>query len=60
MPSVVANGIEMHYVEAGSGVPLILVDNAMVSSNPDLGRPPVRLSHTPRRVRRALPCGATR
>ena len=34
MPSVVANGIEMHYVEAGSGVPLILVDNAMVSSNP--------------------------
>jgi len=34
MPSVVANGIEMHYVEAGSGVPLVLVDNAMVSSNP--------------------------
>ncbi|HKD98971.1 MAG TPA: alpha/beta hydrolase [Micromonosporaceae bacterium] len=29
-----ANGIEIHYVEAGEGEPLLLLDNAMVSTNP--------------------------
>jgi pimeloyl-ACP methyl ester carboxylesterase len=29
-----ANGIDIHYVEAGAGEPLILLDNAMVSTNP--------------------------
>jgi pimeloyl-ACP methyl ester carboxylesterase len=29
-----ANGINIHYVEAGEGEPLILLDNAMVSTNP--------------------------
>jgi pimeloyl-ACP methyl ester carboxylesterase len=29
-----ANGIDIHYVEAGQGEPLLLLDNAMVSSNP--------------------------
>ena len=32
--SVRANGIDIHYVEAGTGEPLLLVDNAMVSSSP--------------------------
>jgi pimeloyl-ACP methyl ester carboxylesterase len=29
-----ANGIDIHYAEAGTGEPLLLVDNAMVSSSP--------------------------
>lgn len=29
-----ANGIDIHYVEVGAGDPLILLDNAMVSTNP--------------------------
>ena len=29
-----ANGIDIHYVEAGAGEPLLLLDNAMVSANP--------------------------
>ena len=29
-----ANGIDIYYVEAGQGKPLILLDNAMVSTNP--------------------------
>ena len=29
-----ANGIDIHYVEAGEGEPLLLLDNAMVSTNP--------------------------
>jgi pimeloyl-ACP methyl ester carboxylesterase len=28
-----ANGIDIHYVEAGEGEPLLLLDNAMVSTN---------------------------
>lgn len=31
---VQANGIGIHYVEAGEGEPLLLLDNAMVSTNP--------------------------
>jgi pimeloyl-ACP methyl ester carboxylesterase len=34
MATVHANGIDIHYVEAGRGVPLVLLDNAMVSTNP--------------------------
>jgi pimeloyl-ACP methyl ester carboxylesterase len=29
-----ANGIDIHYVEAGEGTPLLLLDNGMVSTNP--------------------------
>ena len=29
-----ANGIDIYYVEAGEGEPLLLLDNAMVSTNP--------------------------
>ncbi|MDX6645431.1 MAG: hypothetical protein QOK40_1158 [Miltoncostaeaceae bacterium] len=29
-----ANGIDIHYVEAGRGEPLLLLDNGMVSTNP--------------------------
>jgi pimeloyl-ACP methyl ester carboxylesterase len=29
-----ANGIDIHYTEAGTGEPLLLLDNAMVSTNP--------------------------
>jgi pimeloyl-ACP methyl ester carboxylesterase len=29
-----ANGIDIHYVEAGDGTPLLLLDNGMVSTNP--------------------------
>ena len=29
-----ANGIDIHYVEVGQGEPLLLLDNAMVSTNP--------------------------
>src|SRR5215469_7405642 len=29
-----ANGIDIHFVEAGEGEPLLLLDNAMVSTNP--------------------------
>ena len=29
-----ANGIDIHYVEAGQGQPLLLLDNALVSTNP--------------------------
>jgi pimeloyl-ACP methyl ester carboxylesterase len=32
--SIRANGIDIHYVEAGVGEPLLLIDNAMVSTNP--------------------------
>ena len=32
--NVHANGIDIHYVEAGQGEPLLLLDNAMVSTNP--------------------------
>ena len=31
---VQANGIDIHYIEAGQGKPLLLLDNAMVSTNP--------------------------
>ena len=31
---VQANGIDIHYIEAGQGKPLVLLDNAMVSTNP--------------------------
>jgi pimeloyl-ACP methyl ester carboxylesterase len=31
---VEANGIQVHYVEAGEGEPLLLIDNGMVSTNP--------------------------
>jgi pimeloyl-ACP methyl ester carboxylesterase len=31
---VPANGIDIYYVEAGAGEPLLLLDNAMVSTNP--------------------------
>jgi pimeloyl-ACP methyl ester carboxylesterase len=31
---VQANGIDIYYVEAGQGEPLLLLDNAMVSTNP--------------------------
>ncbi len=34
MATVHANGIDIHYVEAGDGLPLLLLDNAMVSTNP--------------------------
>jgi pimeloyl-ACP methyl ester carboxylesterase len=34
MATVHANGIDIHYIEAGHGVPLLLLDNAMVSANP--------------------------
>jgi len=33
MATVYANGIDIHYLEAGDGVPLLLLDNAMVSTN---------------------------
>jgi pimeloyl-ACP methyl ester carboxylesterase len=36
-----ANGIEIHYVEAGEGEPLLLLDNAMVSTNPVWAAVPV-------------------
>ena len=29
-----ANGIDIHYIEVGEGEPLLLLDNAMVSTNP--------------------------
>ena len=29
-----ANGIDIHYTEAGAGEPLLLLNNAMVSTNP--------------------------
>jgi pimeloyl-ACP methyl ester carboxylesterase len=34
MTTVHANGIDIYYVEAGAGYPLVLLDNAMVSTNP--------------------------
>ena len=36
-----ANGIDIYYVEAGQGEPLILLDNAMVSTNPVWASMPV-------------------
>ena len=36
-----ANGIDIHYVEAGEGEPLLLLDNAMVSTNPVWASVPV-------------------
>jgi pimeloyl-ACP methyl ester carboxylesterase len=36
-----ANGIDIHYVEAGQGVPLVLVHGGMVSSNPIWAPAPV-------------------
>jgi pimeloyl-ACP methyl ester carboxylesterase len=36
-----ANGIDIHYVEAGQGEPLLLLDNAMVSTNPIWASVPV-------------------
>ena len=32
--SVHANGIDIHYTDTGAGEPLLLLDNAMVSTNP--------------------------
>ena len=32
--SVHANGIEIHHVEVGDGGPVLVLDNAMVSTNP--------------------------
>jgi hypothetical protein len=29
-----ANGIDIYYVEAGEGEPLLVINNAMVSTNP--------------------------
>ncbi|HUO75228.1 MAG TPA: alpha/beta hydrolase [Solirubrobacteraceae bacterium] len=37
---VSANGIDVHFVEAGHGWPLLLLNNAMVSTNPVWGRHP--------------------
>src|SRR5438270_69445 len=34
MRTAQANGIDIHYVEAGEGEPLILLDNGMVSTSP--------------------------
>jgi pimeloyl-ACP methyl ester carboxylesterase len=36
-----ANGIDIYYVEAGQGEPLLLLDNAMVSTNPVWASMPV-------------------
>ena len=36
-----ANGIDIHYTEAGQGVPLVLVHGGMVSSNPIWTHAPV-------------------
>jgi pimeloyl-ACP methyl ester carboxylesterase len=36
-----ANGIDIHYVEAGEGEPLLLLDNGMVSTNPIWASVPV-------------------
>ncbi len=36
-----ANGIDINYVEAGQGEPLLLLDNAMVSTNPVWASMPV-------------------
>jgi pimeloyl-ACP methyl ester carboxylesterase len=38
---VQANGIDIYYVEAGQGEPLLLLDNAMVSTNPVWASVPV-------------------
>ncbi|HVR61910.1 MAG TPA: alpha/beta hydrolase [Polyangia bacterium] len=44
--SVRANGIEIHYVERGQGQPLLLLDNAMVSTDPVWrGDPSAYVSH---------------
>jgi pimeloyl-ACP methyl ester carboxylesterase len=41
-----ANGIDIHVVEAGTGPPLLLLDNAMVSSNPVWsGHPVAYITH---------------
>src|SRR5258708_39970594 len=32
--SIHANGIDIHFVEAGAGEPLILLENGMISTNP--------------------------
>jgi pimeloyl-ACP methyl ester carboxylesterase len=39
--SIQANGIDIHYVEAGHGTPLLLVHGGMVSTNPIWGDVPV-------------------
>jgi pimeloyl-ACP methyl ester carboxylesterase len=39
-----ANGIDIHYAEAGQGVPLVLVHGGMVSSNPIWSHAPVAYS----------------
>jgi pimeloyl-ACP methyl ester carboxylesterase len=41
---VQANGIDIHYVEAGQGEPLLLLDNAMVSTNPIWASVPIAYS----------------
>ena len=43
-PSVPANGIEIHYVEAGQGEPLVLLHGGMVSTNPIWAPTPVSYS----------------
>jgi pimeloyl-ACP methyl ester carboxylesterase len=44
--SVRANGIDIHFVEAGEGAPLLLLDNAMVSTDPIWnGHPSAYASH---------------
>jgi pimeloyl-ACP methyl ester carboxylesterase len=44
--TVHANGIDIHYIEAGTGEPLLLLDNAMVSTNPVWsGHPFAYLTH---------------
>ena len=42
-----ANGIDIHYVEAGQGEPLLLLDNAMVSTNPIWAPVPVAYASSP-------------
>ena len=44
---VAANGIDINYVEAGQGEPLLLLDNAMVSTNPVWTSMPVAYAGRP-------------
>ena len=66
--SVPANGIDIHYVEAGHGEPLVLLHGGMVSTNPIWAPTPVSYSvhmeHLAERFRVIAPdtrgCGRTR
>ena len=52
---VPANGIDIHYIEAGQGEPLMLLHGGVVSTNPHLGRRAGRVRVLPGHARRALP-----